>query len=68
MGLDTNFIRNIMDLSGYIINLTTYTIMDKKTGELIQQLGQKNGHYCCSFIEVITHGRAIIKRASSFIK
>ena len=30
-----------MSLLGYIINLTTYTIMDKDTKELIQQLGQK---------------------------
>ena len=30
-----------MGLLGYIINLTTYTIMDKETKELIQQLGQK---------------------------
>ena len=30
-----------MGLLGYIINLTTYTIMDKDIKELIQQLGQK---------------------------
>ena len=30
-----------MNLLGCIINLTTYTIMDKDTKELIQQLGQK---------------------------
>ncbi len=30
-----------MGLLGYIINLTTYTHMDKETKELIQQLGQK---------------------------
>lgn len=30
-----------MSLLGCIINLTTYTIMDKDTKELIQQLGQK---------------------------
>jgi len=41
MGLDINFIESILDIVGYIINLTTYTIMDKETKELIQQLGQK---------------------------
>ncbi len=30
-----------MSLLGRIINLTTYTIMDKDTKELIQQLGRK---------------------------
>ena len=30
-----------MGLLGYIINLTTYTIMDKETKELILELGQK---------------------------
>jgi hypothetical protein len=41
MRLDIHYMRSIMGLLDYIINLTTYTIMDKETKELIQQLGQK---------------------------
>ena len=33
--------KSIMSLLSRIINLTTYTIMDKETKKLIQQLGQK---------------------------
>lgn len=41
MALDIYYMMSIIGLLGFVINLTTYTIMDKETKEFVQQLGQK---------------------------